>query len=75
MLAELSKPETRQVLQREIFPQRTPILDRACLPLSIWLIIQMKKDLIILKHAASRINANGNLLQPKQSMGWYHARY
>ena len=65
----MSKPETRQVLQQEIFPKRnngswTGIYS----PLLISHIIQRIKDLIILDTDA-RINANGKLINPKKAWG------
>jgi cell surface protein SprA len=67
--AELSKPETRQVLQQEIFPQRTSDLGQALL--TTFDLAYYPKDKGPYNFAAdpSRINANGNLLQPKKAWG------
>jgi cell surface protein SprA len=67
--AELSKPETRQMLQREIFPQRTNDLGQALLTTFDLAYYPREKGPYNFVTDASRINGNGTLLQPKKAWG------
>lgn len=67
--AELSKPETRQVIQREIFPQRTLDLGQALLTTFDMAYYPREKGPYNYVTDQSRINGNGNLLQPKKAWG------
>jgi cell surface protein SprA len=67
--AELSKPETRQVIQREIFPQRTSDLGQALLTTFDMAYYPKEKGPYNFLSDQSRINGNGTLLQPKKAWG------
>ena len=67
--AEISKPETRQVIQREIFPQRTNDLGQALLTTFDMAYYPREKGPYNYVTDASRINGNGSLLQPKKAWG------
>lgn len=67
--AELSKPETRQVLQREIFPQRSNDLGQALLTTFDLAYYPREKGPYNFVADPSRINANGRLLQPQKAWG------
>ena len=67
--AELSKPETRQVLQREIFPQKTSDLGQALLTTFDMAYYPREKGPYNFLTDPSRINGNGSLLQPKKAWG------
>ena len=66
---ELSKPETRQVYSNEIFPKKTTDFGQSLITHLTLHFIQKKKGLIILNTGTARINANGNLLNPKEAWG------
>jgi cell surface protein SprA len=67
--AELSKPQTRQVIQREIFPQRTSDLGQALLTTFDLAYYPKEKGPYNFVTETSKINGNGNLLQPKKAWG------
>src|SRR5215203_3843775 len=67
--AEISKSETRQVLQREIFPQRTSDLGQALLTTFDMAYYPKEKGPYNFLTDQSRINGNGGLLQPKKAWG------
>ncbi|MCU7551041.1 cell surface protein SprA [Chitinophagaceae bacterium LB-8] len=66
---ELSKPETRQVYQREIFPQRTNDFGQALLTTFDLAYYPTEKGPYNYLADPTRINGNGNFLQPKKSWG------
>ncbi len=68
-LAELSKPETRQVLQREIFPQRTLDFGQGILTTFDLAYYPKDKGPYNFEYRAGRIDANGRLLNPSQAWG------
>ncbi len=68
-VAELSKPETRQVFQREIFPQRSNDFGQALLNTFDLAYYPREKGPYNFVTGSSRINGNGNLMQPKKSWG------
>ncbi|MEI6947830.1 cell surface protein SprA [Paraflavisolibacter sp. H34] len=68
-LAELSKPETRQVLQQEIFPQRTSDLGQALLTTFDLAYYPKEKGPYNFLADPTRINGNGQLLQPRKTWG------
>ncbi|HZF63749.1 MAG TPA: cell surface protein SprA, partial [Chitinophagaceae bacterium] len=66
---ELSKPETRQVLQREIFPQRSNDLGQALLTTFDLAYYPREKGPYNFVTDRDRLNENGRLLQPRKSWG------
>ncbi|MGB3005451.1 MAG: cell surface protein SprA [Chitinophagaceae bacterium] len=68
-LAELSKPETRQVLQKEIFPKRSTQFGEGLLTTFDLAFYPKDKGPYNFENRTSRLNANGKLLNPKQSWG------
>lgn len=68
-LTELSKPETRMVLQKEVFPQRTTDFGQGLLTTFDLAFYPKEKGPYNFESRAGRIDANGNLLNPKQSWG------
>ncbi|HRF17949.1 MAG TPA: cell surface protein SprA, partial [Chitinophagaceae bacterium] len=68
-LAELSRPETRQVLQREIFPRRSTQFGEGLLTTFDIAFYPKDKGPYNLEYRNTRINANGKLTNPKQSWG------
>jgi cell surface protein SprA len=68
-LAELSKPESRQVLQSEIFPQRSTELGLGVLTTFDLAYYPREKGPYNFEFHNGRVNANGNLLNPKQAWG------
>jgi cell surface protein SprA len=66
---ELSKPETRQVYQREIFPQRTNDFGQALLTTFDLAYYPTEKGPYNFLTDPTRVNGNGNLLQPKKAWG------
>jgi cell surface protein SprA len=68
-LAELSKPEIRQVYQNEIFPQRTTDFGQSLLTTFDLSFYPNEKGPYNFQSNASAVNANGFLLNPKKSWG------
>lgn len=68
-LTELSKPETRQILQREIFPNRTTDYGQSLLTTFDLAFYPRDKGPYNFEFRNGRINANGNLLNPQESWG------
>lgn len=68
-LAELSKPETRQVYFREIFPNRTQDFGQANLTTMDLAFYPNEKGPYNFENRPGKINANGNLLSPKKAWG------
>lgn len=68
-LAELSKPETRLVLQREIFPKRNPQFGEGLLTTFDLAFYPKDKGPYNFESRASRVDANGRLTNPRQSWG------
>ncbi len=68
-VAELSKPETRQVLQQEIFPQRTTDFGQGLLTTFDITFYPKEKGPYNFEYRPGRIDANGRLVNPKQSWG------
>ncbi len=68
-LIELSKPETRQVLQQEIFPKRTNDLGQGLLTTFDIAFYPREKGPYNFESRVGKINANGNLLYPKKAWG------
>ncbi len=68
-LAELSKPETRQITNREIFPNRTLDFGQGILTTFDLAFYPREKGPYNFEYRPARINANGNLLNPKQAWG------
>ncbi|MCX8018899.1 MAG: cell surface protein SprA [Chitinophagaceae bacterium] len=66
---ELSKPETRQVLQREIFPFRTVQFGEGLLTTFDIAFYPREKGPYNFEASPSRIDANGRLRFPKQAWG------
>ncbi|MFN2457264.1 MAG: cell surface protein SprA [Chitinophagaceae bacterium] len=66
-LTELSKPETRQVFQEEIFPQRTADIGQGLLTTFDVAFYPHEKGPY--NFATDRINANGRFLQPRKAWG------
>jgi cell surface protein SprA len=68
-LDELSKPETRQVYSNEIFPNRTPDVGQSLVTTFDLSFLPKEKGPYNFETNTGRINANGSLLNPKQSWG------
>lgn len=68
-LAELSKPETRQVLLKEIFPKRSTQFGEGLLTTFDLAFYPKDRGPYNFESRNSRINGNGKLLNPKQSWG------
>ncbi|HEX4876159.1 MAG TPA: cell surface protein SprA [Chitinophagaceae bacterium] len=68
-LNELSRPETRQVLQREIFPRRSTQFGEGLLTTFDIAFYPKDKGPYNFENRNTRINANGRLTNPKQSWG------
>jgi cell surface protein SprA len=66
---ELSKPETRQVLQREIFPQRSNDFGQGLLTTFDFAFYPKDKGPYNFEARAGKINANGQLTDPRSSWG------
>ncbi|MBK6992263.1 MAG: cell surface protein SprA [Chitinophagaceae bacterium] len=66
---ELSKPETRQVLLKEIFPKRSTQFGEGLLTTFDLAFYPKDRGPYNFESRASRINSNGKLLNPKQSWG------
>ncbi|MGZ8540496.1 MAG: T9SS outer membrane translocon Sov/SprA, partial [Chitinophagaceae bacterium] len=67
--AELSKPETRQVLQREIFPQRTTDFGQGLLTTFDFAFYPKEKGPYNFENRAGRINPDGSLVNPTAAWG------
>jgi cell surface protein SprA len=68
-IAELSKPETRQVFQQEIFPQRTTDIGQSLLNTFDLAFYPKEKGPYNYVADPTKIDANNNLLQPKKAWG------
>ena len=68
-LDELSKPETRQVYSNEIFPNRSFDFGQSLITTFDLAFYPKEKGPYNFEYRAGRINANGNLLNPKQAWG------
>ena len=68
-LAELSKPETRQVLLKEIFPKRSTQFGEGLLTTFDLAFYPKDRGPYNFESRNSRIDGNGKLLNPKQSWG------
>lgn len=68
-LVELSKPETRQVYMREIFPKRNPQFGEGLLTTFDLAFYPKEKGPYNFESRTSRIDANGRLTNPQQSWG------
>ncbi len=68
-LAELSKPETRQVLRKEIFPRVSVNLGEGLLTTFDLAFYPKDRGPYNFEYRNSRVNANGKLINPKQSWG------
>lgn len=68
-IAELSKPETRQVLQREIFPQRTTDFGQGLLTTFDMAFYPRDKGPYNFENRAGRIDGNGHLVDRRRAWG------
>ncbi len=68
-LAELSTPETRQVLQKEIFPRRSTQFGEGLLTTFDLAFYPRDRGPYNYEYRNGRVNANGRLVNPKQSWG------
>ena len=68
-LAELSRPETRQVFQKEIFPKRSTQFGEGLLTTFDLAFYPRDKGPYNFESRNARINGNGKLLNPKQAWG------
>jgi cell surface protein SprA len=68
-LLELSKPEVRQVLQKEIFPKRSTQFGEGLLTTFDLAFYPKDKGQYNYEYRAGRVNAAGKLLNPKQAWG------
>ncbi|MBI1344103.1 MAG: cell surface protein SprA [Terrimonas sp.] len=68
-LEELSKPEVRQVLQKEVFPQRYNDYGQGLLTTFDLAYYPKEKGPYNFEYRNGRVDANGNLLNPKQAWG------
>jgi cell surface protein SprA len=68
-VAELSKPETRQVLQQEIFPQRTTDFGQGLLTTFDITFYPKQRGPYNFEYRPGRIDGNGHLVNPKQAWG------
>ena len=68
-VAELSKPETRQVFQREIFPQRTTDFGQGLLTTFDMAFYPNERGPYNFQTATSQVDANGRLLNPTKAWG------
>lgn len=68
-LAELSKPETRQVLQSEIFPQRTTDFGQGLLTTFDLAFYPKERGPYNFENRPGRINPDGTLANPAQAWG------
>ncbi|HEY0749989.1 MAG TPA: cell surface protein SprA, partial [Chitinophagaceae bacterium] len=68
-IAELIKPETRQVFQNEIFPQRTLDIGQALLTTFDMAYYPTEKGPYNFQAQVGWVDGNGKLLQPRRSWG------
>lgn len=68
-LAELSRPETRQVLQREIFPKRNTQFGEGLLTTFDLAFYPKDRGPYNFESRVGRVDANGKLVNPKQAWG------
>ncbi len=68
-LAELSKPETRQVLQKEIFPRRSTQFGEGLLTTFDIAFYPKDRGPYNFETSNTRVNTNGKLINPKQAWG------
>ncbi|MGQ0738581.1 MAG: T9SS outer membrane translocon Sov/SprA [Bacteroidota bacterium] len=68
-LAELSKPETRQVLRREVFPKQFTQFGEGLLTTFDLAFYPREKGPYNFETSTTRVNANGRILNPGQSWG------
>lgn len=68
-LAELSRPETRQVFQKEIFPRRTTQYGEGLLTTFDIAFYPRDKGPYNFETNSARIDANGRLLDPRRAWG------
>ncbi|MEK7224218.1 MAG: cell surface protein SprA, partial [Bacteroidota bacterium] len=68
-LVELSKPEVRQVLQKEIFPRRSTQYSENLLTTFDIAFYPKDKGPYNYEYRGTRVNANGKLINPKQAWG------
>jgi len=68
-LAELSKPETRQILQKEIFPKRSTQYAENLLTTFDVAFYPKDKGPYNFEYRTSHVNGNGKLLRPDSSWG------
>ncbi|ANE53380.1 hypothetical protein SY85_08375 [Flavisolibacter tropicus] len=68
-LAELSKPETRQVFQNELFPQRTTDVGQSILTTFDMAFYPREKGPYNFQAQPGAIDANGRFVQPKKAWG------
>ncbi len=68
-LAELSKPEVRQVLRKEIFPKVSTQFGEGLLTTFDLAFYPKDKGPYNFEHRNGRVNANGKLTNPRQSWG------
>jgi cell surface protein SprA len=68
-LNELSKPETRQVYSNEIFPNRSYDIGQSLITTFDLAFYPKERGPYNFEYRSSRVNANGNLLNPKQAWG------
>jgi cell surface protein SprA len=68
-LAELSKPETRQVYSSEIFPNRSTDIGQSLITTFDLAFYPKERGPYNFVTNTSRVNANGNLVRPKEAWG------
>ena len=68
-LDELSKPETRQVYSSEIFPNKSTDFGQSLITTFDLAFYPKEKGPYNFEYRNGRINANGNLLNPKEAWG------
>ncbi|MBK8952427.1 MAG: cell surface protein SprA [Chitinophagaceae bacterium] len=68
-LTELSRPEARQVLQKEIFPKRSTQFGEGLLTTFDVAFYPKEKGPYNFEYRNSRVNGNGQLINPRQAWG------
>ena len=68
-ITELSKPETRQVYSNEIFPNRSTDFGQSLITTFDLAYYPRERGPYNFEYRNGRVNANGNLLNPKQAWG------
>ncbi len=68
-LAELSRPETRQIFQKEIFPKRSTQTGENLLTTFDIAFYPKDKGPYNFEYRNTRVNANGKLINPKEAWG------